>query len=63
MFWNIWNLILWGKVGNKQPSCSDDSKYGTFIHGQSEQQYKVQSHFGIFDPIIWEVQWYDDSAS
>ena len=37
--------------------CSDDSKYGEFILGQSEQQFKIQSYFGIFDPVIGEVHY------
>ena len=63
MFWNIWNLILWREVIKKRWSYSDDSKYGAFILGKSEQQFKIQSHFGIFDPVIGEGQWYDDAAS
>ena len=62
MFWNIWNLILW-REGWKKRWCSGDSKYGAFILGQSEQQFKIQDHFGILYPIIGEVQWYDDEAS
>ena len=63
MFWNILNLFLWNQTGNKQSSCSVDYKYREFIFGQPEKQFKIQSHFGIFDPVIGEVQWYDDSAS
>ena len=44
-------------------SCSDDSKNGAFIIGQSEQQLKIQSHFGIFDSVIGVDQLYDDVLS
>ena len=54
MFWNIWNLTLWRKVGKKPSICSDDYKFGSLIPGQPEQQSRIQSHFGIFDPIIGE---------
>ena len=63
MFLNKWNLILWREAWKKRWSCSDDSKYGAFILGKSEQQFKIQDHFGIFYPIIGEVQWYDDVSS
>ena len=63
IFWNILNLVLWREAGKKQSSCYDDSKYGSFILGKPEQQLKIQSHFGIFDPVIGEVQWYDGAAS
>ena len=43
-------------------SSSDYSKNRVFIIGQSEQQLKIQPHFGISDPIIGEKQWYDDAA-
>ena len=59
----IWDLILWREAGNKQSICSDDYEYGAFILGKSEQQLKIQSHFGIFDPVIGEVHWSDDAAS
>ena len=62
MFWNIWNLF-WREAWKKQWSCSDDSKYRAFILGQSEQQFKIQDHFGILYPIIGEGKWYDDAAS
>ena len=42
-------------------SCSDDSKYGAFTLGQPEQQSKIQSHFGIFVPVIGKVKLYDDT--
>ena len=32
------------------------SKNGAFIIGKSEQQLKIKSHFGIFDPVIGEEQ-------
>ena len=63
MFWNKWILILWTEAGNKWSSCSDDSKYGAFILGQPEQQFKIKSHFGIFDPVTVKGQWYGDAAS
>ena len=43
--------------------CFDDSKNVVFVIGQSGQQFKIQSHFGSFDPVIGEKQWYDDDAS
>ena len=52
IFWYIWNLILWRESGKKQLSCSDYSKYGAFILGQSEQQFKIKSHFVIFDTLL-----------
>ena len=63
MFLNLWDLILWRKSGKKQSSCSDDYKYVSLILVQSEQQFKIQSHFGIFDPVIGEGQLYDDAES
>ena len=36
---------------------------GAFIIEQPEQQFKIQSHFGIFDSIIGEGQWYDYEKS
>ena len=33
------------------------------MDGQSEKQFKIQSHLGIFDPVIGEGQWYDDASS
>ena len=51
MFWNIWNLILSTEARKKQSSYSDDYKYGAFILGQSEEQFKLQSHFVTFDPV------------
>ena len=62
IFWNIWTF-LWRYSRKKQWICSDDSKYRVFILGQSEQQFKIQSHFGIFDPVIGEGQWCDDVSS
>ena len=63
MFWNICNLILWRDAGKKLSSCSDDSKFGAFIFGQSEQQFKINPHFTIFDTVSGEGQWYDDASS
>ena len=63
MFWNIRNLVLWRELENIWSSCFDDSKYGEFIPRQSEQQFKIQSYSGIFNHIIDEGQWYDDTAS
>ena len=51
------------EAGNKRSSCSDDSKYGALILGKSEQRFKIQSHFLIFDPIIGEVQLCDYAES
>ena len=51
------------EAGKKWSSCSNDSKTGLFIIGQSEHQFKIQSHFSIFDPVIRVDQWYDDDAS
>ena len=63
MFWCTWNLILWREPGNKTSSCFYDSKSGAFIPGQSSQEFKIQSHFGSFDPAIREEQWCDDASS
>ena len=32
--------------------------YHSFL--EKEEQLKIQSHFGIFDNVIGEGQWYDD---
>ena len=37
---------------NKISSCSDGSKQGAFIIGKSKEQFKIHSHFGIFDLVI-----------
>ena len=63
MLLNIWNLILWREAEKKISSCSDDSKYGALIIGKLEQQYKIQSHYGIFDPVIVEEQLYEYASS
>ena len=63
MFWNIWNLILWREAVNKRSSFSDDSKAGAFVPVKSAQQFKIQSHFGIFDLEIGVGQLYDDAES
>ena len=63
MFWNKWNFILWRQLGKKKSSCYDDSKYGAFILGQSEQQLKIQFRFGIFDTVIGYGKLYDDVES
>ena len=60
---NIWNLILWREAVKKPSICYDDFKYGAFILGQSQQKFKVQSHFGIFDPVTGEGKWYDEAVS
>ena len=39
----------------------DYYKYGAFLSGSLEQQFKMQSHFGIFDSVIGEGQWHDDT--
>ena len=49
--------------GKKQSSCSSDSEYGAFIIGKSEQQFKIQSNFGIFDQLFRERQLYKDAES
>ena len=54
IFWYIWNLVLWREAVKKRSSFSDDSKYGAFILLQSKQQFKIQSHFVIFNPVIGE---------
>ena len=63
IFLNIWNLILWRGSGKKRSSFYGYSKYGAFILEQSEQQFKIQYHFGISDTVIGEGQWYDDASS
>ena len=50
MSWNIFNFVVWSETLNKQSSCSGNYKSGAFVPGQSAQQFKIQSHFGIFDP-------------
>ena len=39
-----------------------ESKPGAFISGYSEQQFKMRSHFGNFDPFIGKVKLHDDST-
>ena len=51
------------KGREKLLSHSDDSKYGEFILGKSEQQFKIQSHFGILCPVIGWGELYDYDAS
>ena len=34
-----------------------------FILEQPKQQFEIQSHFGIFGPVIVDGEWYDDTAS
>ena len=63
MLRNTWNLFFWREEGNKNCGRSDDSKHGAFILGKSEQQFKIQSYFWIFDLVIGERRWYDDVAS
>ena len=63
IFWYVWNLIIWREAGNKRSSCSDGYKYVSFVLGELEQQLKMQSHLGIFDPVIGEGQSYDDAVS
>ena len=46
------------EAGKKRSSCFDDSKHGKCIFGQTEQQFKIQSHFGIFGLVIEEGQLY-----
>ena len=40
MYWNIWNLILWRKLGKKRSSCSDYSECWAFILWQSNNSSK-----------------------
>ena len=40
MFWSICDLILWKKLGKKQPSCSGGPKHGEFISGKSNNNSK-----------------------
>ena len=47
------NEIKGGILGWKTP----------FIIGKPEQKFKLQSHFGILNPIIGSGQRYDDAAS
>ena len=63
VFWIIWGLMLWREAGNERSSFSGYYKYGAFVIVKSEQELKIKSHFGIFDPVIGEEQWYDDAAS
>ena len=44
------------RSGGNRSRCFDDSKYGALIPGNSEQQFNMQSHLGIFDPVVVEVQ-------
>ena len=44
------------EAGNKQSSCSGDSKHGAFVSGKLEQQFKIHSLFGIFDTLIGEME-------
>ena len=37
--------------------------FTSIISQQPEQKLKIQSHFGIFDPVPGEGQQYDDAAS
>ena len=63
LFWNIRNSIFWREAGNKISRCTDDSKSGSFIPIQSEQRFKIQSHFKILDPVIVEGRLYDEESS
>ena len=63
MFWNIWNLSLWNEAGKKWWSSYYYSKYRAFILGKSEQQFKIQSCFGILDAVNLKGQRYDDVLS
>ena len=62
LLWNIWNLILWRDTEKKLLSFSDDYKNWAFVIGQSEQQFKIQSHFEIFYPLFGEKTWYDGKS-
>ena len=50
------------EAGKKWSSFSDNYKYGAFILVQSEQQFKMQYYYGIFDPVNVEGQWYGGRA-
>ena len=63
MFQIIWNLSLQSEPGNKPSGYFDSFKQGAFVLGQSAQQFKIQSHFGIFDTKIGQGQFSDDTAS
>ena len=47
----------------KQSSYYGDYKYGAFILGKPEQQFKTQSNFGIFNPVTAWEKIYDDASS
>ena len=40
-----------------------DYKSGALVPGHSAQKFNTQYHFGIFDPKIADVKWYDDEES
>ena len=63
VFWIMWGLMLWREAGNERSSFSGYYKYGAFVIVKSEQELKIKSHFGIFDPVIGEGQLYYDTAS
>ena len=53
MFWNIGNFILWSEEGNKRSSCSDYSKYGSFILGKLEKKIRKKVPFWN----LWSINW------
>ena len=58
----MWNLFFERNQG-KTIIFSDGFKSGSFVPVLSEQHFKIQSHFVIFDPEIGEEKLYNDAAS
>ena len=54
-------ILLYEPVKNADPFYS--SKSGDLLSLHSEQQFKIQSHSIIFDPVNVEGQWYGGRAS
>ena len=64
MYWTFICVLKYIELtGKKRSSFSDEYKSGAFIPGQPEQQFKIQSYFGICYPEIGEGWWYNDAAS
>ena len=55
------DLIRW--TWKKRSNFVGDYKSGWLISGHWEQQFKIQSHSIIFDPVNVEGQWYGGRAS
>ena len=58
----MWNLIYEGnqeRINQVVPMILNMEH----IPRKSKQQFKIQSYFGIFDPVIVEIQWYYGAAS